>query len=72
MNALCAGATATLGMLQAEQVVPEVVRALVAEHPIGRLATEREMASAVLFLCSDAASYITGTPLAVDGGFLAA
>jgi NAD(P)-dependent dehydrogenase (short-subunit alcohol dehydrogenase family) len=72
VNALCAGATATLGMRQAEQYAPDAVRALIAEHPIGRLATEQEIASAVLFLCSEAASYVTGTPLAVDGGFLAA
>ncbi len=72
VNALCAGATATLGMRQAAEVVPEVVRALVAQHPIGRLATEDEIANAALFLCSESASYITGTPLAVDGGFLAA
>lgn len=42
-----------------------------AQHPIGRIATE-EIASAVLFLCSKGASYITGTPLAVDGECLAA
>jgi len=72
VNALCAGATATLGMRQAEEVAPDVVRALAAQHPIGRLATEAEMAHAVLWLCSEGASYITGTPLAVDGGFLAA
>jgi NAD(P)-dependent dehydrogenase (short-subunit alcohol dehydrogenase family) len=52
--------------------LPELVRALVAEHPIGRLASEAEIASAVHWLCSDGASYVTGTPLAVDGGFLAA
>ncbi|HEY3254844.1 MAG TPA: SDR family oxidoreductase [Polyangiaceae bacterium] len=33
---------------------------------------EQEIAHAALWLCSDAASYVTGTPLAVDGGFLAA
>jgi NAD(P)-dependent dehydrogenase (short-subunit alcohol dehydrogenase family) len=72
VNALCAGATATLGMQQAQLAVPDVVQALIDEHPIGRLAREEEIASAVLWLCSDGASYVTGTPLAVDGGFLAA
>lgn len=72
VNALCAGATATEGMQQAARVVPDVVQALIAQHPMSRLASEDEIASAALFLCSDAAGYVTGTPLAVDGGFLAA
>jgi NAD(P)-dependent dehydrogenase (short-subunit alcohol dehydrogenase family) len=39
--------------------------------PIGRIGQATEVAQAVVFLCSDAASYITGQPLAIDGGFLA-
>ena len=38
-------------------------------HPLGRVADAREVAQAVLFLCSDEASFITGTDLAVDGGY---
>ena len=40
--------------------------------PLGRYGTPREMAEAVGFLCSDAASFINGQVLAVDGGFDAA
>jgi NAD(P)-dependent dehydrogenase (short-subunit alcohol dehydrogenase family) len=71
VNALCAGVTATDGMRAARAAVPALVDALVAEHPMQRMATEAEIAAAALWLCSDAAGYVTGAPLAVDGGFLA-
>jgi NAD(P)-dependent dehydrogenase (short-subunit alcohol dehydrogenase family) len=59
-------------MIQAEQVVPDVVQSLIAQHPMGRMATEAEVAGAVLWLCSAEAAFVTGSPLVVDGGFLAA
>lgn len=40
-------------------------------HITGRAGNQREVADAVLFLCSDHASFITGTDLAVDGGYTA-
>jgi NAD(P)-dependent dehydrogenase (short-subunit alcohol dehydrogenase family) len=45
--------------------------ALVATHPVGRLGKSEEVAAAVLYLCSDAAKFTTGTSLKVDGGWLA-
>jgi len=39
---------------------------------MGRMATEEEIASAALWLCSGGAGYVTGAPLQVDGGFLTA
>lgn len=44
---------------------------LLAAVPLGRIAEPDEVARAAVWLCSDAASYITGTVLAVDGGYLA-
>lgn len=44
---------------------------LIALHPLGRFGTPEEVAQAVVWLCSDKASFVTGYSLAVDGGFLA-
>ncbi|HEX3035603.1 MAG TPA: SDR family oxidoreductase [Thermodesulfobacteriota bacterium] len=38
-------------------------------HPIGRMGKPEEIADAVIYLCSDRASFITGQSLTVDGGF---
>jgi NAD(P)-dependent dehydrogenase (short-subunit alcohol dehydrogenase family) len=72
INALCAGVTRTASMQAAELAFPALVSALVSQHPIGRMASEDEVAQAALWLCSEGAAYVTGAPLAVDGGFLAA
>jgi len=72
VNALCAGATASPPLRRAQELMPQLVQSLVDEHPMRRLASEEEIAATVLWLCSDAAGFVTGAPIAVDGGFLAA
>jgi len=47
----------------------ETLAALVEDTPVGRLGTPADVSAAVLFLASEAASFITGQCLSVDGGF---
>ena len=69
VNAICPGIVET-PMLEA---LPAHVReAMVAQIPLGRTGRPAEIADAVLFLSSEAASYITGAMLAVDGGLVMA
>jgi NAD(P)-dependent dehydrogenase (short-subunit alcohol dehydrogenase family) len=49
----------------------EVMKALEAQHPIGRLGNPEEVAELVIWLSSDKASFITGAYYPVDGGYLA-
>jgi NAD(P)-dependent dehydrogenase (short-subunit alcohol dehydrogenase family) len=50
---------------------PEYLETVTAAHPMGRLGEPAEVAEAIAFLASDAASFITGVVLPVDGGYLA-
>ena len=64
--------SATESPMQARwQQDPELKRATAAGVPLGRVGTTQDMANACLFLLSDAASFITGTELLVDGGRMA-
>lgn len=50
------------------QFTPEQVHALERQIPLGRLCKPEEVASAIKFLCSDEAGFITGAVLDVNGG----
>ncbi|MCC5987124.1 MAG: SDR family oxidoreductase [Pararhodobacter sp.] len=67
-NAICPGMALT--PLQARWDSEEARAAVAAYAPLGRIGTPQDMANATLFLLSDAAGYITGIELAVDGGLL--
>jgi NAD(P)-dependent dehydrogenase (short-subunit alcohol dehydrogenase family) len=50
---------------------PHIAEQVTALHPLGRLGTPAEVAEAVVWLCSDAASFVTGHTMTVDGGYVA-
>src|ERR1700694_4665747 len=74
VNCMCPGGTDTAMLRnEAEQLGEPNSRFLAesAKRPLGRLGTPEEIAQAVLYLASDASSFVTGTALVVDGGGLA-
>ncbi len=70
VNAVCPGAIVT-PMTEAAAKDPQAAAIMAQMHPMGRMGQAQEVADAVIFLCSSKASFITGHPLAVDGGYLA-
>lgn len=71
VNAVCPGPVQTplVDKIVARQ--PEIVDAITAREPIGRMGQPHEIASAVVWLCSDEASFVVGSVLPVDGGYVA-
>ncbi|GAA4529048.1 SDR family NAD(P)-dependent oxidoreductase [Amycolatopsis samaneae] len=67
VNAVCPGPTRTPGFEQLAAGT-DMIAAQEAITPLGRMATPEEAAAAAVWLCSDAASYVTGIALSVDGG----
>jgi NAD(P)-dependent dehydrogenase (short-subunit alcohol dehydrogenase family) len=69
VNAVCPAIVATPMVDRFTQGDAEVAAALTAQYPVKRLIEPREVAEAVLWLSSDAASYLNGHNLVMDGGF---
>jgi len=68
VNCICAGWIDTpMNEILEEQIIRWIVR----ETPVGRLGKAEEVAQAALYLASDESSFVTGTALVVDGGWLA-
>jgi citronellol/citronellal dehydrogenase len=68
VNAVAPGYVASSGMDAYPPAMRTTIRAFPATVPLQRFATEAEISAAVVFLLSEAAAFITGTTLRVDGG----
>jgi NAD(P)-dependent dehydrogenase (short-subunit alcohol dehydrogenase family) len=68
INAVCPGYIDTPMMGRFTGGTPEGRAKVISEEPIGRMGRPEEIANAVLWLCSDAASFVVGHALVVDGG----
>jgi NAD(P)-dependent dehydrogenase (short-subunit alcohol dehydrogenase family) len=68
INAVCPGIIDTPMMDRVSGGNPEGRERVIAQEPIGRMGKPKEIAAAVLWLCSDAASFVTGAAMVVDGG----
>ena len=71
VNAVCPGAIDTPLVKQLIDTHPDMKTSVIGMQPMARLGSPEEVAQAVIWLCSDAASFITGHPLSVDGGVVA-
>lgn len=71
VNAVCPGVIET-PMTAPLAADPDMRKVLDGMTPMGRMGQPEEIAAAVLWLCSDQASFVTGHPLVIDGGATAA
>ncbi len=71
VNAVCPGVIQTPMVERGAQLSPGFDELAVAMEPVGRFGQPAEVGEAVVWLCSDAASFVTGIPMQVDGGLVA-
>lgn len=71
INAIAPGATLTPAIEGWEKMSPDQYNAVLSGMPSGAMSTAEDQGNAVLFLCSDLSSQISGVTLPVDGGFTA-
>jgi NAD(P)-dependent dehydrogenase (short-subunit alcohol dehydrogenase family) len=68
VNAVCPGIIDTPMMQRFSGGTPEGRERVIAQEPVGRMGKPEEIAAAVVWLCSDAASFVTGHAMVIDGG----
>jgi NAD(P)-dependent dehydrogenase (short-subunit alcohol dehydrogenase family) len=71
VNAVCPGYIRTPLIDQTLSSNPEMEGEIVSRHPVGRMGQPEEIAEAVVWMCSAAASFVTGHAMTVDGGYVA-
>ena len=71
VNAVCPGVIRTPMLERSLERMPDLEARFVEVEPIGRMGSPEEIAEAAVWLCSDAASFVTGHAMAVDGGYVA-
>jgi NAD(P)-dependent dehydrogenase (short-subunit alcohol dehydrogenase family) len=71
VNAICPGSIDTPMLQESMAIDPQVRKMILSSQPGGRLGTPEEVAEAVVWLCSDRASFVTGHSMLVDGGAVA-
>ena len=71
VNAVCPGVTRTPLLERVFAVRPDLETGWRGANPTGRFGTPEEVAAAVVWLCSDAAAFVTGHAMVIDGGTLA-
>jgi NAD(P)-dependent dehydrogenase (short-subunit alcohol dehydrogenase family) len=68
VNAVCPGIIETPMMDRFSGGTPEGRERVIAQEPVGRMGRPEEIAAAVVWLCSDAAAFVTGHAMVIDGG----
>jgi NAD(P)-dependent dehydrogenase (short-subunit alcohol dehydrogenase family) len=68
VNAVCPGVIDTAMMQRFTEDTSEGRGRVIAQEPVGRMGKPEEIAAAALWLCSNAASFVTGHAMVVDGG----
>ncbi|HKJ96404.1 MAG TPA: glucose 1-dehydrogenase [Thermoplasmataceae archaeon] len=71
VNAIAPGVISTPMVERAAEADPEMMEGIKKAHPLGRMGTPDEIAKAALYLASEDSSFVTGTVLTVDGGYVA-
>ncbi|MFC7203647.1 SDR family oxidoreductase [Haloferax namakaokahaiae] len=70
VNAVCPGVIDTPMIERFTKDDDEAAEGLLAAEPMGRMGKPEEIAAAVVYLCSDDASFVTGHPMVIDGGYV--